>query len=248
MSRPTTTEFKMIVALCRGGGIGFEGTLPWPKIDRDLRFFSHMTRSHVFPYNSAVVMGRKTWESIPAEFKPLPFRDNIVVSASHDFDTEEHKPGVIFVKKLSDVHKFTMNYNVVWFIGGASIYEQVLTPCSTTNQMLFPIDDIFVTFVDESYEHDAAFPLTYQYGSVEEWQSLRNNHINRAIWCWTDENSSPPFISFFAEGPVSNYLYRVMDVDQEIVSKITRPADIRAMKERRSPNTVFYVLQRVVEI
>jgi dihydrofolate reductase len=193
-------------------------------------------------------MGRKTWESIPAEFKPLPFRDNIVVSASHDFDTEEHKPGVIFVKKLSDVHKFTMNYNVVWFIGGASIYEQVLTPCSTTNQMLFPIDDIFVTFVDESYEHDAAFPLTYQYGSVEEWQSLRNNHINRAIWCWTDENSSPPFISFFAEGPVSNYLYRVMDVDQEIVSKITRPADIRAMKERRSPNTVFYVLQRVVEI
>ena len=248
MSRVTTTEFKMIVALCRGGGIGFEGTLPWPKIDRDLRFFSHMTRSHVFPYDSAVVMGRKTWESIPAEFKPLPFRDNIVVSALHDFDTEEHKPGVIFVKKLSDVHKFTMNYNVVWFIGGASIYEQALTPCSTTGKMLFPIDDIFVTFVDESYEHDAAFPLTYQYGSVEEWQSLRNNHINRAIWCWTDEKSVPPFVSFFAEGPVSNHLYRVMDVDQEIVSKITRPADIRAMKEIRSPNTVFYVLQRVVEI
>jgi hypothetical protein len=141
-----------------------------------------------------------------------------------------------------------MNYNVVWFIGGASIYEQALTPCSTTGKMLFPIDDIFVTFVDESYEHDAAFPLTYQYGSIEEWQSLRNNHINRAIWCWTDEKSVPPFISFFAEGPVSNHLYRVMDVDQEIVSKITRPADIRAMKERRSPNTVFYVLQRVVEI
>jgi dihydrofolate reductase len=207
-----------------------------------------MTRSHVFPYDSAVVMGRKTWESIPAEFKPLPFRDNIVVSASHDFDTEEHKPGVIFVKKLSDVHKFAMNYNDVWFIGGASIYEQVLTPCSITGKMLFPIEDIYVTFVDESYEHDAAFPLTYQYGSVEEWQSLRNNHINRAIWCWTDEKSIPPFVSFFAEGPVSNCLYRVTYVDQEIVSKITRPADIRAMKERRSPNTVFYVLQRVVEI
>jgi len=240
-----TPLFKMIVALCRGGGIGLEGALPWPKIDRDLRFFSHMTRSDVFPYDSAVVMGRKTWESIPAEFKPLPFRDNIVVSATHDFDTEEHKPGVIFVKNLSDVHKFTMNYNVLWFIGGASIYEQVLTPCSETGNMLFPIDDIYVTFVDESYEHDAAFPLTYQYGSVEEWQSLRNNHINRAIWCWTDEKSFPPFVSFFAEGPQSNHLYRVMDVDQEIVSKITRPADIRAIKERRSPNTVFYVLQRV---
>jgi len=240
-----TPLFKMIVALCRGGGIGLEGTLPWPKIDRDLRFFSHMTRSDVFPYDIAVVMGRKTWESIPAEFKPLPFRDNIVVSATHDFDMEEHKPGVIFVKKLSDVHKFSMNYNVIWFIGGASIYEQVLTPCSITGKMLFPIDDIYVTFVDESYEHDAAFPLTYQYGSVEEWQSLRNNHINRAIWCWTDEKSFPPFVSFFAEGPQSNHLYRVMDVDQVIVSKITRPADISAIKERRSPNTVFYVLQRV---
>ena len=240
-----TPLFKMIVALCRGGGIGLEGALPWPKIDRDLRFFSHMTRSDVFPYDSAVVMGRKTWESIPAEFKPLPFRDNIVVSATHDFDTEEHKPGVIFVKNLSDVHKFTMNYNVLWFIGGASIYEQVLTPCPETGNMLFPIDDIYVTFVDESYEHDAAFPLTYQYGSVEEWQSLRNNHINRAIWCWTDEKSFPPFVSFFAEGPQSNHLYRVMDVDQVIVSKITRPADISAIKERRSPNTVFYVLQRV---
>jgi dihydrofolate reductase len=249
--------FKMIVALCRGGGIGFEGTLPWPKIERDLRFFSHMTRSDVFPYNSAVVMGRKTWESIPADYQPLPFRDNIVVSATHDFDTEEHKPGVIFVKTLSDVHKFAMNYDVVWFIGGASIYEQVLTPCSTTGSgsggsgggILFPIEDIYVTFVDETYEHDAAFPLTYQYDSVEQWQSLRHREIHhRAIWCWTDEKSMPSFVSFFAEGPVSKHLYCVKHVDEEIISKITRPVDILAIKERRSPNTVFYVLQRVVEV
>ena len=39
MSPPHIPQYKMIVALCRGGGIGYQGTLPWPKIERDLRFF-----------------------------------------------------------------------------------------------------------------------------------------------------------------------------------------------------------------
>ena len=247
------TIFKMIVALCRGGGIGFQGTLPWPKIERDLRFFSHMTRSDVFPYNSAVVMGRKTWESIPEEYKPLPFRDNIVISAMNDFENEEHKSGVIFIKSISDVHKYAINYDVVWFIGGASIYEQVLTLSSITDNgdcdLLFPIEDIFVTFVDETYEHDAAFPLTYQYNSVEEWLFLREKEIhNRAIWCWTDEKSIPEYISFFAEGPRSKYLYRITEVDRDTISKVTRPADLRAIQERRIPNTIFLRMTRIMEV
>jgi len=232
-------EFKLIVALCRGGGIGLDGKLPWPKLERDLRFFSQMTRSTVFPYNSAVVMGRKTWESIPVNVQPLPFRDNIVISAMNDFDTEEHKTGVTFIKTLSDVHKYAGNYDVVWFIGGASIYEQVLTPTSTTGDMLFPIDDIIITFVDESYEHDTAFPLMFQYDTIEEWQSLRTNPTNRAIWCWTGGDDIPEFVSFFAEGAQSNHVYRVSVLDQDFVASITRPADIKAIHERRSPNTIF---------
>lgn len=114
--------------------------------------------------------------------------------------------------------------------------------------MLFPIDDIFITFVDETYEHDAAFPLTYQYDSVEEWMSLRNNHINRAIWCWTDEKSIPPFVSFFAEGPMSNHVYRIKEVDRAIVSKVTRPADIRAIEDKRTPNTIFLHATRLMEV
>lgn len=235
----TVTEFKMIVALCRGGGIGLHGTLPWPKLDRDLRFFSQMTRSSVFPYNSAVVMGRKTWESIPANVQPLPFRENIVVSAMNDFDTEEHKSGVTFIKTLSDVHKYAGNYDVVWFIGGASIYEQVLTPITAAGETLFPINDILITFVDESYEHDTAFPLMYQYKTIEEWQLLRNNPTNRAIWCWTGGDDIPEYVSFFAEGAQSKDVYHVTAVDCEFVASITRPADIRAIQERRSPNTIF---------
>lgn len=240
--------FKMIVALCRGGGIGLHGTLPWPKLERDLRFFSHMTRSSLFPYNSAVVMGRKTWESIPANYQPLPFRDNFVISASYNSDEQSsstQNSSVTFLRNLSDVHNYAANYDVVWFIGGASIYEQLLTP---EYSRTIPIDEIYITFVDESYEHDAAFPLMYQYSSIEEWQSLRDNHIQRAIWCWTDGESIPSYISFFAEGEQSNCIYRITDVDREVVASITRPADIKAIHERRSPNTIFLHLQRIVEV
>ena len=242
----------MIVALCRGGGIGYKGTLPWPKIERDLRFFSQMTKSSVFPYNSAVVMGRKTWESIPANVQPLPFRDNFVVSALHDAgssssSTSDHSDtpptGVTFIKNLSEIHNYAMNYDHVWFIGGASIYEQVLASPSS-----FPVEDIFVTFVDESYEHDAAFPLMYQYESVEEWQKLRNKHIHRAIWCWTDADTIPEYVSFFAEGDVSNQIYRVIDVDRDLVASITRPADLKSIQERRTPNTLFLRLSRLMEV
>ena len=245
----TVTEFKLIAALCSGGGIGYEGTLPWPKIERDLRFFSQMTRSSSFPYNSAVVMGRKTWESIPANVQPLPFRDNFVISALHDADDKcdvaAAKPGVTFIKSLSDMHNYAHNYDVVWFIGGASIYEQVLTPALSPS---FPINDILITFVDERYEYDTAFPLMYQYANIEEWQMLRNDPMNRAIWCWTDADTIPEYVSFFTEGTRSNIVYRVTDVDRDFVSSITRPSDLKAIHERRSPNTIFLHLRRLVEV
>lgn len=253
---PSRTEFKIIVALCRGGGIGYEGKLPWPKIDRDLRFFSEMTRSKLFPYNSAVVMGRKTWESIPASACPLPFRDNFIVSALHDADTltfgnknggDSSSSGVTFIKRLSDIYKYASNYDVVWVIGGASMYEQVLTP-SPPSEVGFTIDDIYVTFVDESYEYDTAFPLMYQYDSVDEWQNLRNNYIQRSIWCWTDADTIPKYVSFFSEGTQSNNVYRVTDVDRDFVATITRPGDVKAIQERRTPNTLFLRLRRIIEV
>ena len=237
-STTSTPEFKMIVALCRGGGIGIGGGLPWPNIARDLRFFSEITKSRVFPYNSAVVMGRRTWESIPANARPLPFRDNFVVSALYAANDSERVPeseptGVTFISNLSEIHKYAMNYDHVWFIGGASIYEQVVA-----NQASFPIHDIYITFVDEEYECDTGFPLTFQYESVEDWESHMNDTPNRAIWCWTsaEVGTIPKYISFFAD---NSRLFRVTDVERDFVASITRPTDLKAIQERRVPDTVF---------
>ena len=229
---PHTTKLKMIVALCRGGGIGNEGKLPWPKLARDLRFFSEMTRSSLFPYNSAVVMGRKTWESIPDNSRPLPFRDNFVISASAAVSTADVEPGVTFISNLSEIHAHTANYDHVWLIGGASIYEQVLAAPPSS----FPVDDIFITFVDEEYEFDVAFPLMFQYKSVDEWNARKKDPANRAIWCWTDAESVPKYISFFAN---NTRLYRISDIDRDFIAGITRPSDLKAIQERREPDTVF---------
>ncbi len=72
----------MIAAADRKGGIGVNGTLPWHP-PREQEYFQRVTTQVQDPaHRNAVIMGRKTWESIPDEHKPLPGRVNIVVSVS----------------------------------------------------------------------------------------------------------------------------------------------------------------------
>jgi dihydrofolate reductase/thymidylate synthase len=80
MPRPV----KVIVAATASGGIGRGGTLPW-RIPADMAFFKATTLATSAPgKQNAVIMGRKTWASIPAKFRPLPGRLNVVLSTSAD--------------------------------------------------------------------------------------------------------------------------------------------------------------------
>jgi dihydrofolate reductase len=97
-------KVKLIVAICNGGGIGINNTLPW-KIKDDLRYFSVMTSGDYGKYmkdtekyistgkpasniciddlnikKNAIIMGRNTWLSLPNHPKPLPHRDSIILS------------------------------------------------------------------------------------------------------------------------------------------------------------------------
>jgi hypothetical protein len=100
------------------------------------------------------------------------------------------------------------------------------------------VDDIYITFVDEEYECDTGFPLTFQYATVEEWEAHLNDLPNRAIWCWTgaDQATLPKYISFFAD---NTRLFQLTDVDRDFVASITRPGDLKGIQERRVPDTVF---------
>ena len=74
--------FDIIVACENKFGIGYEGSLPWKTIPHDLRYFHYLTSK------SVVIMGRKTWESIPIKFRPLSNRINYIITKknnNHEF-------------------------------------------------------------------------------------------------------------------------------------------------------------------
>src|SRR5689334_18443373 len=72
--------FDIVVAMDLNSGIGKDGNLPWD-IPGDLRHFKDITsRPHSMLKKNAVIMGRKTWESLPEKFRPLPGRVNLVLT------------------------------------------------------------------------------------------------------------------------------------------------------------------------
>ena len=82
-------HFNLVVAVCRtaGGkpGIGYKGQLPWPYIASEMRHFALTTSSCPEGMRNAVVMGRKTWESIPLANRPLKNRLNVVLTSQTDY-------------------------------------------------------------------------------------------------------------------------------------------------------------------
>ena len=77
-------SFSVVVAATSAGGIGMKGKLPW-RLPGDMAFFKRVTSSVAdIGKRNAVIMGRRTWASIPAKFRPLPARLNVVLSRSAD--------------------------------------------------------------------------------------------------------------------------------------------------------------------
>ena len=102
-------EIHLIWAQENNGGIGKNGQLPWHNPE-DLKNFKKLT------LNSTIVMGRKTWESLP--FKPLPKRRNVVFSSRILEDVETYNNINQFMKKLD-----TESIKKIFIIGGSSIYK-----------------------------------------------------------------------------------------------------------------------------
>ena len=102
-------EVHLIWAQDKNGGIGKNGKLPW-HISEDLKNFKKIT------LNSTIIMGRKTWESLP--IKPLPNRENIVLSTTLDDD-------ILIFKSYEDCIKDLQKRTVpkVFVIGGRSMYK-----------------------------------------------------------------------------------------------------------------------------
>ena len=108
-------QVHLIYARAANGVIGKDGTMPW-HLPEDLARFKRFTQG------SPVIMGRKTWDSLPPRFRPLPGRANIVVTRQPDW----HEIGAQRAPSLREALQMCEHAATAWVIGGAQIYAQAL--------------------------------------------------------------------------------------------------------------------------
>ncbi|ELU06433.1 hypothetical protein CAPTEDRAFT_228287 [Capitella teleta] len=120
----SSTRLNLVVAACTNKGIGVDGRLPWT-IRGDMAFFRKITSETSDPgKQNVVLMGRKTWESIPAKHRPLPNRINVVLSAS----LKEAPQGSLLIRNFEDIFPLMESsdlkdkINELFVIGGSSLY------------------------------------------------------------------------------------------------------------------------------
>ena len=129
-------NLSIIVAVAQNGAIGKDNDLLW-HLSGDLKRFKQLTTGH------PVVMGRKTWESLPK--RPLPKRQNIVMTQNPDFSAE----GATVVHSINDLFKALKDCDdEVFVMGGAAIYKALLP---FTNRL-------YITRVYRDYDADVYFP------------------------------------------------------------------------------------------
>jgi dihydrofolate reductase/thymidylate synthase len=162
--------FSIIVAFDSGYGIGKNGQLPW-KLPADLKHFKEITSTVANPAKkNAVIMGRKTWESLPEKFRPLPGRVNLVLSKEGKLNLPAD---VLSSSSLDDALKqlSTPHIENVFVIGGAQIYAQAIE---------HPLcQKIYVTHVKGEYICDSFFPpITKQFFPISASEPAHENNIN----------------------------------------------------------------------
>ena len=135
-------KMAMIVAMDEDDCIGHQGDLPW-RLKSDMQRFKSLTEADGF---NAVIMGRKTWDSLPDSFRPLPERINIVMS--RDIGWSHDKAEVALYHGRAIEIAYAEGCDECWVIGGAQIYEMFIDR----------VEEIHVTTVHTSGSGDVKFP------------------------------------------------------------------------------------------
>ena len=135
-------KMAMIVAMDEDGCIGHQGDLPW-RLKSDMQQFKSLTEADGF---NAVIMGRKTWDSLPDSFRPLPERINIVMSRDINWAHADAEVALYHGRAIEIA--YAEGCDECWVIGGAQIYEMFIDR----------VEEIHVTTVHTSGSGDVKFP------------------------------------------------------------------------------------------
>jgi dihydrofolate reductase len=131
----TARGVGLVWAQAANGVIGRDGTLPW-QLPEDLAHFRALTRG------TTVIMGRRTWESLPPRFRPLPGRHNVVLSRDATWAADGAARAGSVLDALAGVD------GDAWVIGGASVYRDALAHA----------DRVVVTELHDAVDGDVRAP------------------------------------------------------------------------------------------
>ncbi|MBI5276283.1 MAG: dihydrofolate reductase [Burkholderiales bacterium] len=148
-------KLGLIYARSRNGVIGKGGKLPW-HIPEDLAHFKAKT------IGAPVIMGRKTWDSVPPKFRPLPGRKNIVITRQADWQAD----GALRAASLEEAVALCGDVPIAWVTGGTEIFRQALAIAQVAE----------ITEIDADFDGDTFMPPL-----GPEWREVaRTSHISAA--------------------------------------------------------------------
>ncbi|WP_066335627.1 dihydrofolate reductase [Azohydromonas lata] len=130
-------KLTIVAAVARNGVIGRDNDMPW-RLPEDLKHFRRVT------LGAPVIMGRRTWDSLPAAFKPLPGRRNVVITRNAGWSAE----GAEAAASLQEALQRLADAPAAFVVGGAQLYAQAL-PLA---------DELVLTEIDRDFEGDTRFP------------------------------------------------------------------------------------------
>ena len=166
-------KIAIIVAMDEDGYIGSDQSLPW-RLSSDMSRFRSLTVGDGF---NTVIMGRKTWDSLPGSYRPLPERVNIVMSRDTNWKAEGAVTALYPGRAIEIA--FAEGSEECWIIGGSQIYELFLDRAT----------EIHVTEVHTRNSGDVKFPdwdkTNWTNEEVEIVEVDYNNEFRTTYSIWT---------------------------------------------------------------
>lgn len=172
-------KVSMIAAMDLDRGIGKDNDLLW-NLPADMRFFKETTQGHI------VVMGRKNYDSIPERFRPLPNRENAILTRDKSFEA----PGCLVFHSLEEVfaHYKNETERTVFIIGGGQVFKEAWESGLVT--------ELFITVVNERYDADTHMIDM----DVRDWK------VEKLMEHPVDEKHAASFITYrYSKQPVHQF-------------------------------------------
>lgn len=193
----------IIVAATTKNGIGKNGALPWPMLKKEMAYFARVTKRVPMPTDTGsvqadatkqsmlegtrrnvVIMGRKTWDSIPPKFRPLKDRTNIVITSQAREQLGNLPEDVVVASSIVDGLQSlearvrdskALPVGRAFVIGGTSIYRAALE--------LPNLEHILLTRIREDYECDTFLPMELDEGgqATSGWQKQDHQRLEAFV-------------------------------------------------------------------